>query len=180
MEISELVQAIEASDSSKTRQLLRMLRPRLVRFLRVRFNATRPDAEDCVQETLLICIESINSGKVREPERLLSFILTTCRNSYLKCQKRRERVYDDIPRDRHHAPAQLSALLDQEKNKILRWCLNQLGSEYRQFMEYWIKHPGWKAENVADHFGLSVSNTWTRKHRIIKLLNECYEKKSEI
>lgn len=180
MEISELVQAIESSDSPRTRELLRILRPQLVRFLRIQYNATRPDAEDCVQEALLICIESIHNNSLREPDRLLSFLLTTCRNNYLQLQNRKELMYGEIPRGQHHAPAQLSALLDQERNKILRWCLNQLGSEFRRFMEYWFNHPGWEAENVADHFGLSVSNTWTRKHRIIKLLNECYEKKSEI
>lgn len=155
--------------------------PRLVRFLRIHMNASVDDAKDCAQETFLLSLEVIKEDKLENPDRILSYMLTSCRNNYLKMRrKKKEKNYEEIPQNHHHAPGQLNALLDKERKRLLKWCMEQLKQEYRKFMEYWFKHPDYEAEKVADHFNLSVSNTWTRKHRIIKKLNKCYQKKSEL
>lgn len=155
--------------------------PRLKRFLSVHMNASKPDAEDCAQETILHCIEVIKEDKLRDPEKVLSYILTSCRNNYLKMrEKQKEEYFEVVPDDTHSPAGQLTNLLDKEKKSILEWCLQQLKQEYQAFMRYWFRHPGEEAEKVARHFNLSVSNTWTRKHRIVNRLNECYEKKSKL
>lgn len=176
-----MVTAIKENDNKKVDEYLKTLMPRLVRFLRIHMNASINDAKDCAQESFLLSLEVIKQDKLQNPERILSYLLTSCRNNYLKMQrKNREQNFDEVPAEHYHKPGQLSSLMDKERNRLLKWCMEQLKKEYRKFMEYWFEHPDYEAEKVAEHFDLSVSNTWTRKHRIIKKLNKCYQKKSEL
>jgi DNA-directed RNA polymerase specialized sigma24 family protein len=63
---------------------------------------------------------------------------------------------------------------------LLEQCLEQLSEGYRTYIEYWFNHPGSGAKAAAKHFGISKSNAWTRKHRVISKLSECYQKKIKI
>ncbi len=179
MNYSELVTALQENDSSKINELIEAFIPRLMAFLRVHLNADYADAQDCAQETLLITIETIQEDKLRKPEKVTAFMLSTCRNTYLKMQgKNREYVNENLP-EQHYAAPQLQSLLDEERGRLLRWCLKQLNKKYQEFIRYWFDHPDEAAITVAEHFNISVNNAWTRKHRIIKKLNECYENKSK-
>ncbi|MGK7369115.1 MAG: RNA polymerase sigma factor [Candidatus Halalkalibacterium sp. M3_1C_030] len=181
MKYSDLAKAIKENDSSRINEIMKELVPRLKRFLSVHMNASKADAEDCAQETILQCIEVIKEDKLRDTDKVLSYILTSCRNNYLKMkEKKKEEHYEEVPDDNHSPAGQLLNLLDKERKRILEWCLNQLKKEYQAFMRYWFRNPGAEAEKVAEQFNLSVSNTWTRKHRLISRLNECYKKKSEL
>lgn len=181
MNFSNLVTAVQEDNSQEVNKLIEALRPRLMAFLRTHMNATHADAEDCAQDSLLTSIEVIKEGRLKNPDRVVSYILSTCRNTYLKMQKkRREQSIDEIPDNHQHAPRQLQSLLDEEQEKLLEWCMNQLKEEYQKFMQYWFDHPDSHAKKVAEYFGISVNNVWTRKHRLIKKLNECYRKKSKL
>lgn len=181
MEYSDLAKAIRENDSSRVNELMIKLVPRLKRFLRVHMNASKADAEDCAQETILQCIEVIKEDKLRDTEKVLSYITTSCRNNYLKMKdKYKEEHFEEVPDDNNSPADQLMNLLDKERKNILKWCLKQLKEEYQAFMKYLFKYPAAEAEKVAEYFNLSVSNTWTRKHRIINKLNECYKKKSKL
>ncbi|HKK46054.1 MAG TPA: sigma-70 family RNA polymerase sigma factor [Balneolaceae bacterium] len=181
MDYSELVTALKENDSKTVNVLLEALRPRLMAFLRVHMNATQTDAEDCAQESLIDSIESIRENRLKDPDQVVSYILSTCRNNYLKMQKKKwPDTMDNVDEARKQEPSQLQSLLDEEQMKLLKWCLGQLKSKYQKFMQYWFDHPDIHTNKVAKHFGISVSNAWTRKHRLINKLNECYQKKSEI
>lgn len=181
MDYADLVEALKKNDSSRINEHLETLVPRLLRFLTIHMNASRQDAQDCAQETLLLTLEAVADDRIENPNRILSYMLTSCKNNYLKMiQKEKEQNYETVPQDHHHLPGQLKAMLDKEKKSLLEQCMDQLKKEYKRFMEYWFTDPGMEAEKVADKFGLSLSNTWTRKHRIIKQLNECYHKRSEL
>lgn len=181
MAYSELVTAIKEKDSARVDRLLREIHPRLVRFLRIHMGAVPADAEDCVQEAIYFALAAVREDRLRDPGRIFSYLLTTCRNNYLKLlEQRKETNYDEVPETSYHRPRQLQNLLDEEQMRILEQCMGELKEEYREFMEYWFERPGSHAGRVADHFGLSVNNVWTRKHRIIKQLNDCYKKKSNL
>ena len=52
-------------------------------------------AADLVQQVLLITIQSVRAGKVRDPEKIESFVLGTCRMTVLEIRRgsaRRERL----------------------------------------------------------------------------------------
>lgn len=180
MEYSELVTAIKEDDSEKINKLLARLRPRLLAFLRIHLNANEADAQDCAQESLLISLKIIEEDRIDNPDQVVSYILSTCKNVYLKMlKKRREKSIDEVSEDQLHPPRQLKSLLNEEQKRLLEWCMGQLKKEYQNFMQYWFKYPNAHANSVANHFNMSVNNVWTRKHRLIKKLNECYQKKSE-
>jgi RNA polymerase sigma factor (sigma-70 family) len=181
MDYSKLVTALRENNTQKANELIETLRPRLMAFLRVHMNASEADAEDCAQDALLSSIESIKEGKLNNPNQVVSYILSICKNNYLKKKKKkRAESVDEIPDEHQHAPNQLQSLLDEEQERLLEWCLNQLKEEYQQFMQYWFDNPDSHTKKVAAEFDISVNNAWTRKHRLIKKLNECYRKKSEL
>lgn len=181
MDYSDLVTAIREDNTAKINEHLETLIPRLKRFLQVHMNASKLEAQDCAQEALLLSLEKIKEDKLEKPERVFSYLLTTCRNTYLKMNRQnKEYYYEDLPSTRHRKPRQLKNLMDKEREKLLQWCIQQLKKEYQKFIKYWFDHPDYEAKKVAEHFNLSTSNTWTRKHRIIKKLNHCYQKKSKL
>lgn len=181
MEFSELVEALDKDNTSKVNNLLKKLTPRLVRFLQIHMNAEKQDAEDCAQEALLKALKTIREDKMRNSEHILSFLLTSCRNNYLNLMnKQKDRSLEDYSRGFGRQPRQLLAMLDKERKRLLEWCMQQLSDDYKQFIDYWFTYPDSDATAVASHFDISVNNAWTRKHRIIKKLNKCYEEKNSI
>lgn len=181
MDYSELVTAVQENDRRRINELISSLRPRLIAFLCIHMNASRADAEDCAHDSLITSIEAINSDKINNPDQVVSYILSTCRNNYLKMQKKqREASMDEVTKPRQQAPRQLQSILDAEQQQLLEWCMKQLKQKYQTFMQYWFDHPDAHTKKVASHFGISVNNAWTRKHRLIKKLNECYRKKSKL
>lgn len=181
MDYSKLVTAIKENDTKKLNELLDALRPRLIAFLRVHMNASREDAEDCAQDSLVDSLEVIREDRLNDPGHVVSYILSTCRNNYLKMQKKhRPELMKDISKNHRQSPRQLQSLLDDEQQRLLEWCLSQLKKEYQKFMQYWFDNPDIHTNKVAEHFGISVSNAWTRKHRLIQKLNECYREKSKL
>lgn len=179
MEYSELVQALQEGDDARTNAILGELIPRLKRFLQIHMGATKSDADDCVQQSLELVLEALRKGKLKDPDKILTYLMTTCRNNYLKEQaKKREVIYERVPESHFKNPDQLKTLVDRERIDILERCLDELKGIYRRFIDYLFKHPESDAEKVAEHFDISVNNVWIRKHRVIKKLNECYKSKS--
>ncbi len=179
MDYSKLIEALQAGDDVQANRILKEIMPRLVRFLEIRMGATRDEAEDCVQYSLECALDALRGEQLNNTNRVLSYLMSTCRNNYLKkLEKKREVNYDRVPSTEFHEPNQVQSLLDQERKRILERCLEELKSTYRRFIDYWFDHPDSDADMVAKHFNISVNNVWTRKHRVIKKLNQCYEKKS--
>lgn len=181
MEYAELVQALQDGDDVRVNEILRELIPRLIRFLQIHMRATKSDAEDCVQLSLELAIAVIREDKLKDSNKVLTYLMTTCRNNYLKLrEKKREHNYEHLSGIHFIEPSQLKALMDIEREKILEECLDELSNDHRRFITYWLEHPDSAAEDVAKQFDITVSNAWTRKHRIIKQLNSCYKKKSNL
>jgi RNA polymerase sigma factor (sigma-70 family) len=181
MDYSELVAAINNNNKQKVNKLIRLIRPRLIAFLCIHMNADRADAKDVAQDAMLIMIESVNDDVIRDPEQIIKYMMSVCRNRYLKLAESKKSVELSEKADyQAQPPNQLQALLDKEQKELLRRCLQQLKEEYQRFMQFWFENPDAHTEKVAEKFGISKSNAWTRKHRLTKKLNECYQKKSKL
>lgn len=178
MEYSELANAFSENNTKKINELMTELRPRLISFLYIHMDASMEDAEDCAQNAFLKSLETIKNGQMRDTEQLLSFLLSTCRNNYLNSQSKKKPhlVNRDLDQTKN-PPKQITELLDKERQELLSQCINKLPNNYQTFIEYWFSHPGSTAKSVANHFKISVSNVWTKKHRIIKKLKTCYQNK---
>lgn len=181
MDYADLVEAIKNQDEVKTSNYLKILMPRLVKFLRLHMGASKSDAQDCAQQAFLYALEAIKTDQLRDVDKLPSYLLTVCRNNFLKkTDHNAQTSFVDSSIHGRQPPRQLANLLRKERTEILKECLEELSDDYREFIIFWFNHPDANAEKAAQHFNISVNNAWTRKHRVIKKLRECYKQKSDL
>lgn len=180
MNYAPLVKAIQEGDQETANRMISEATPILIRMLVVRMNATREDAEDAVQKMFLYIIEAIRDDKIQNPSGLLSYMIMSCRHNYLKKVESDHPAYlDDRVNKLSCSPDQLSNLLNKEIQRIHIDCINQLKKHNRSFYIYCLKHEEAEASEIAEHFGISVNNVWTKKHRILKKVRECVKSKIE-
>lgn len=178
MDYAPLVRAIQEGDQEAANRLVAKAGPILIRMLKVRMNATREDAEDAVQTMFYSVITAIQEGRIRNPSGLLSYMIVTCKHNYLKNREQfRTELDEKQVNDSATEPDQLTRLIDREREEALSECLESLPPEQKEFIGYWLSHPDARASEVAERFGITVNNAWTRKHRIIRALQRCLKSK---
>lgn len=178
MDYSPLVKAVQDGDQETANRLISEATPILVRMLMARMNASRHDAEDAVQGMFVYIIEAIREGKIHNPSGLLAYMIKTCRHNYLKSRQEYSVDYEEgMAGEPATEAVQLERLIESERMDFYRHCVENLKEDYRVFFDYWISHPDTAATEVAREFDISVNNAWTRKHRVIKWLQECIQRK---
>lgn len=178
MDYSRFVYAVRNNDTEELASMVSVITAVLIKFLKVRLGAAHADAEDSAQNTLMLVTEKINSDQLNNPDSVIYYLFTTAKNDYFKNQaKIKEPTFDEVPESHSVEGDQLHRLLNEEKMGVLKKCLSELKPKFREYISYWFQNPGDETAVVADHFGISVSNAWTKKHRILKLLKDCCEKK---
>jgi RNA polymerase sigma-70 factor (ECF subfamily) len=154
-------------------ELYRRLAPR-VRLYGLRHLRDVHAAADLVQQVLLMTIESLRSGRVREPERIASFVLGTCRQVVLdrrRGETRRQELFDryaaGLPLDENPRPAEF----DSDR---LRACLERLAARERSVvvMSFAAER---KADEVAAELGLTAGNVRVIRHRALGRLRACLD-----
>ncbi len=176
MDFGKLITAIKNRESQELDHLYTETFEILCSYLRTTMRASLPDAEDCAQHALMMTVERIQKNAIRDPGRIYSYLLQSAKNRYLRVQyeNKRSNYQDDmeafIPIDE-----QLDLLTTGEEQEALEDCLRKLPDNSRVFINYWLEYPDAQASDVADTFGISINNVWTKKHRIIKSLSDCIE-----
>lgn len=181
MDYSKFVTAVLEKDEAAIAEQVKVITAVLIKFLRVRLGVSQQDAEDCAQNTLLIAIEKIRGDKLDNPDVIISYLFTTAKHEYFKSlSKDKESKFKVLPDSYFDKPEQLHRLLNEEKMTILQRCMDALKPNYKKYIEYWFDNAGHETAMVAQHFDISVNNAWTKKHRVINLLKECYQKKIKL
>jgi RNA polymerase sigma-70 factor, ECF subfamily len=160
-----------SSDPAAEAELCRRLAPR-VRLYGLRHLRDRHAAADLVQQVLLMTLERLRAGKVREPDRIASFVLGTCRMVVLEMRRgtrRREdllEAYGDTDAV-FEAPEPLA--LDADR---LAGCLEALAERERSVvaLTFFADQP---AEAVGKALGLAAGNVRVIRHRALGRLREC-------
>jgi RNA polymerase sigma-70 factor (ECF subfamily) len=173
VEDAELAKAIAGSapalDAAAEGEFCRRFAPR-VRLYGLRHLRDRHAAADLVQQVLMMTLERLRAGKLREPERLASFVLGTCRRVVLEQFRgtaRRgallemygideEAVEDAEPRvfERERLAACLEALSERERSVVI-------GSFFEE-------------ESISE-LRLSAGNVRVIRHRALGKLRACME-----
>ncbi|MEX0593590.1 MAG: sigma-70 family RNA polymerase sigma factor [Balneolaceae bacterium] len=178
MDYTPLVKAVQDGDQVTANKLVSEATPILVRMLMARMNASRQDAEDAVQAMFVYIIEAIREGRIHNPSGLLAYMIKTCRHNYLKSRREYTVDYEEgMAAEPATEAVQLERLIESERMDLYRECVDNLKEDYREFFDFWISHPDTPATDVAREFEISVNNAWTRKHRVIKWLQECIQRK---
>ena len=180
MDYSELYFAVSNNDERRINQLVDAIMPVLISYLRATMQAELADAKDCAQVALIRTINKIKENKIHKPGRLYYYLLSACRNHYLRMSDEQLIEFSDKIETYYaiEPPRQIDMIIDSEKTEILKDCLEQLTDEHRNFIDYCLRFPEAEAKDIAAEFDITPNNVWTRKHRIIKMLNNCYMKKS--
>ena len=170
-----LARAIAAAaprvDRDAEAELYRRLAPR-VRAYGLRHLRDAHAAADLMQQVLMMTLERLRDGRLREPEKLASFVLGMCRMVVLETRRgtaRREgllRTYGEVP-EAMDPPEQRG--LDEAK---LSSCLERLPERERSvlILGFYADKP---ADAVARELGLSAVNARVIRHRGLLKLREC-------
>jgi RNA polymerase sigma-70 factor, ECF subfamily len=172
---AELARAIGAAGASLDRaaeaELYRRLAPR-VRLYGMRHLRDAQAAADLAQQVLLMTIEKLRAGALREPEKLGSFVFGMCRLVVLEIRRgtaRRDallRTYGD----REEAAAEAEPLaLDQKK---LADCMRKLAERERSvlILSFFAEK---SASEVGGELGLSAANARVIRHRAMARMRHC-------
>ena len=151
-------------------ELARRFAPR-IRLYGLRHLRDRDAALDLVQQVLLMTIESLRAGRVREPERLASFVLGTCRNvarDLRRGSRRRQELLD------RYLTVEDAAEPSPPPPIRLADCLQGLAERDRAVlvMTFYAER---SAEEIASELGLKPGNVRVVRHRALGRLRECLE-----
>ena len=168
---AELARRIgSGADREAEAELFRRMAPR-IRLYGLRHLRDADAAEDLTQQVLITTLEALRARRLREPEKLASFVLGTCRMTVLDLRRgsrRKERLLEQFGADL--APAQPSVLhLDREQ---LMRCMQSLKERERTVvvMTFYDERTG---ADVASFLGVSEANVRVIRHRAVHQLREC-------
>ena len=174
-----LARAIAAAapqiDTQAESELYRRLAPR-VRLYGLRHLRDPHAANDLMQQILMMTIESLRAGKLREADMIASYVLGMCRMVVLEIRRgtfRRDGLLQlygdateaaDVVEPRGLDLAQLSR------------CMPQLSVRERSVLvlSFFADKP---ADEVAAELGLDPGNTRVIRHRALLRLRECMSTK---
>jgi RNA polymerase sigma-70 factor (ECF subfamily) len=160
-----------APDRAAEAELYRRLAPR-VRLYGLRHLREPQAAADLVQQVLLLTLERLRAGEVREPERIASFVLGTCRMTVLEMRRgtwRRDallRAWVDAA-EPFEAPEPLA--LDADR---LARCLEALSERERSVVTLSF-FADQQADEVAAELATSAGNVRVIRHRALGRLRDC-------
>jgi RNA polymerase sigma-70 factor (ECF subfamily) len=168
---ADLVRRIRSGqDSEAEGELYRRMAPR-VRLYGLRHLRDGHAADDLTQQVLITTLEALRAGRLREPEKLASFVLGTCRMTVLDLRRgvqRRERLLEQFGADLLPAPSS-GPVLEHEQ---LARCMVELKERDGTVvaMTFYDDRTG---ADVAGFLGLSEANVRVIRHRAIHQLREC-------
>ncbi len=152
-------------------ELYRRLAPR-VRLYGLKHLRDEQAAADLMQQVLMMTIEKLRAGQLRESERPASFVFGICRMVVLELRRggsRRARLLEQYGEDVPVADASMTPQLDQER--VAR-CLEQLAERERAvLLMTFYEEKG--ADEVAGLLGLSAGNVRVIRHRGLERLRGC-------
>ncbi len=175
---ADLVRAImgvpAGSATGAEGELCRRLAPRL-RLYGLRHLRNDQAAADLMQQVLVIMLESVRAGRVKEPEQIASFVLGTCRMAVLDLRRgalRREILLQEYVRSHVSTYVEPLEPLDSVR---LNDCLQRLAERERSVvvMTFYQEE---SSEKVAATLGLSSANARVIRHRALGRLRDCMER----
>lgn len=152
-------------------ELCRRFAPR-IRLYGLRHLRSEAAAADLIQDVLLMTLQKLRAGAIREPDRLASFVLGTCRQVVIDSRRnggRRERILQTFAESLPATVEAEDAALDTGR---LQECLERLPQRERAvlMMTFYDDRP---AEDVAAALGTSAGNVRVIRHRGVERLRLC-------
>ena len=162
-----LVQPVDADEA----ELFRAFAPR-IRLYGLRHLRSEHAADDLVQQVMIIVLESVRAGRVREPERLASFVLGTSRlvaKGLRSGEWRRQGLLDRFGPTMTGDEQEHATSLDLDR---LRRCLGGLPARELTVvvLTFYAERSG---DEIASELGTTSGNVRVVRHRAIERLQGC-------
>jgi len=166
-----VMQAAPDIDPEAEAELYRRLAPR-VRLYGLRHLRSEAAAADLMQQVMLMMIERLRAGLLREPERLASFVFGICRLVVLDLRRghtRRQRLLDTYGDALQPLQAEPP---DHAGYTRLAHCLEILSERERTvlILTFYDTMP---AAELARDLDLSLANVRVIRHRALERLRTC-------
>ena len=167
---AEVVRRIgSGADSEAEGELFRRMAPR-IRLYGLRHLRDRHAADDLTQQVLITTLEALRAGRLREPEKLASFVLGTCRMTVLDLV-----AAPSAARDYSNNSARIVSSeppTPQLDHAQLTRCLQALTERERAVvvMTFYDERTG---AEVSGLLGVSEVNVRVIRHRAIHQLRDC-------
>lgn len=166
-----IIERAPERDAPAEAALCRRLGPR-IRLYGLKHLRSEAAAADLAQDVLVMLLEKLREGAVREPERVVSFVLGAARQMVIDARRsraRRGRILEAFPLDLVPPTAEEAEPIDTER---LRHCLAALQERERTVlvMTFYDDRP---ADAVAAELGLSAGNVRVIRHRGLERLRSC-------
>jgi RNA polymerase sigma-70 factor, ECF subfamily len=169
---AELVRQIgSGADREAEAELIRRMAPR-IRLYGLRHLRDEHAAEDLAQQVLITTLEALRARRLREPEKLTSFVLGTCRNTVLDLRRnarRKERLLEQFGADLLIPVQPSMPRFDHEK---LTRCVQNLKERERAVVVMTFYHEQTGAD-LAGFLDVSEANVRVIRHRAIHQLRQC-------
>ena len=169
---AELVLQIgSGNDREAEAELFRRMAPR-IRLYGLRHLRDEQAAQDLTQQVLITALEALRAGRLREPEKLVSFVLGSCRMTVLDLRRnaqRKERLLEQFGAD---LLAPVQPTLPHLDHEQLARCVQNLKERERSVvvMSFYDEQT---SADVARLLGVSDANVRVIRHRAIRQLREC-------
>lgn len=128
-------------------------------------------AEDLVQQALLLTIERLRAGEVRDPDQIGSFILGSSR-MLASAGTRRERRREELLERFGHLTLATEPVSPPPEMVRVESCLQQLADRDRSVLiqSYYAER---SAEEIGRELGLAVGAVRVVRHRALERLRQC-------
>ncbi|MBO9651912.1 MAG: sigma-70 family RNA polymerase sigma factor [Variovorax sp.] len=162
-----------ARDVEAETALYRHLAPRVRRY-GLRHLRDASAADDLMQQVMLLVLDRLRTGRVREPERVVSFIFGSCRTLVLAMHRKESRRESLLERHGETLAASEIAVAPRHDHERVARCLDGLRERERSVlvMSFYDEKP---ADEVAGELGLTAGNVRVIRHRGIAQLRRCVE-----
>jgi RNA polymerase sigma-70 factor (ECF subfamily) len=171
---SDLVKQIRLGNNQAAEaELFRCMAPR-IRLYGLRHLRDQHAADDLVQQVLITTLEALRAGRVRESDKLASFVLGSCRMTVLDLRRntqRKQRLLEQFGADLL-APMPIS-IPDLDRKQVAN-CVQKLKERERAVIIMSFYDEATSAD-VARFLCVSESNLRVIRHRAIHQLRGCME-----
>jgi RNA polymerase sigma-70 factor (ECF subfamily) len=147
---------------------------RRVRLFGLRHLRDDMAADDLAQQVMLIAIERLRAGEIRNPDEIGSFILSTSRmvaTGLRRTERRRQRLHQRVESGEPMALPADERLVDADRIKP---CLAVLRERERTILllTFYAEH---SSPEIADRMGMSAGAVRVARHRAVAAMRDCLE-----
>lgn len=172
MNDAELARRVSCGEDLEAEaELYRRMLPR-VRFYGLRHLRDEQAALDLSQQVLITTLEALRAGRLREPEKLASFVLGMCRMTVLDQRRGNQRREHLLERFAAYMPDSVEPSISHLDHEILARCVQNLKERERSVivLSFYDDQTG---ADVARFLDLSEANVRVIRHRAIHQLRDC-------